>query len=91
MKKFLRFKVKKCKDGRFVLSRLIRVYFLIQKLNSYSGEESDIYDILNEVYNEILKYDVKSRKIAAKKEIRKSYVDNFYELYCQYIILTGEV
>jgi len=89
MKKFLRYKVSKCKDGRFGLSRLIRIYFMIQKLNKSS--KGNIPEVLNTVYDEILKYDLKDIKIAARKEIKKEYADNVYELYCQYIILTGRV
>jgi len=52
--------------------------------------EDDRHHALDKIYSKFSKYSALEIKEAATKEI-KSIEDNVYEIFCQYIVLTGEV
>jgi predicted RNA binding protein with dsRBD fold (UPF0201 family) len=83
-------KILKCdSNGLPLLTKVIRMYFKIQKNNKL--KESRKTKILNKLYNIIKERSSEEIKNAARKELTKSYIDNVYSLYCNYIILTGEL
>lgn len=80
----------KCNDnGTPYITSVIRIYYKVQKNNRLSENKKSL--ILNKLYEIISKRSPDDIKSAARKEMTKKYSDNIYSLFCNYIILTGEL
>ena len=89
MIRFLKYKVKCNKKGEPYLTRLIRVYYNIQRNNKIN--ENLKSTTLNKIYEIVKTRNSNDIKKAARIEMKKDYADNVYSLFCNYIILTGEL
>jgi len=75
-------------NGKLSLRKLVRSYYKIQRTQTIKDEDKQ--EALDKIYSKFSDYTAAEIKEAAIKEI-KNIEDNVYEIFCQYIVLTGEV